>query len=67
MMMIINAQLVRKGDPLRIVQEIKFDILTNGKCTSQKFLENEMHNILWDFEIQTNYPISAKRPKLVIL
>ena len=29
--------------------------------------ENEMHKLLWDFEIQTNHLISARRPDLVII
>ena len=29
------------------------------------FLENEMHKILWDFEIKTNYLIQARRSDLV--
>ena len=29
-------------------------------------LENEMNIILWDFEIKTDYLISARRPDLVI-
>ena len=30
-------------------------------------LENEMHPILWDFEIQTDHPITAKRPNPVLI
>ena len=30
-------------------------------------LENEMHKILWDFEIQTDHIIFARRPDLVIV
>ena len=30
-------------------------------------LENERHKILWDFEIQTDHPISARRSDLVLL
>ena len=29
-------------------------------------LENDTHKILWDFDIQTNHLISAKRPDLII-
>ena len=29
-------------------------------------LENETHKVLWDFEIQTDYLMSAKRPDLII-
>ena len=31
------------------------------------FLENEMHKILWDFEIQTDYQITVSRPNLVLI
>ena len=34
---------------------------------SEPVLDNETHEILWDFEIQTNYLISARRPDLVIV
>ena len=30
----------------------------------ESVLENEMHKILLDFEKQTDYPISARRPDL---
>ena len=30
-------------------------------------LENETHKLFWDFEIQTDYLISARRPDLVII
>ena len=30
-------------------------------------LKNEMHQLLWDFEIQTDRQISARRPELVII
>ena len=30
-------------------------------------LENETHKILWDFEIQTNHLVLAKRPDQVII
>ena len=29
--------------------------------------ENEMHELLWDFEIQTDRLISARQPDLVII
>ena len=31
------------------------------------FLEDEVHKILWDFEIQTDHVISARRPEIVIV
>ena len=33
----------------------------------ESILENEMHKILWDFEVKTNHPISARRPHLIII
>ena len=29
--------------------------------------DNKMHKILWDFEIQTDHPISARRPDLILM
>ena len=34
---------------------------------TESVLENEMPKILWDFEMQTAYLISARRPDLVIV
>ena len=33
----------------------------------ESILENEMHKILWDFEIQIDHLILARRPDLVII
>ena len=33
----------------------------------ESVLENEMHKLLWDFEIQTDHIISARRPDLIII
>ena len=33
----------------------------------ESVLENETHKVLWDFEIQTDHLISARRPDLVIV
>ena len=33
----------------------------------ESVLENETHKDLWDFEIQTDHQISARRPNLVIV
>ena len=30
-------------------------------------LENDTHKILWDFDIQTDYLISARRPNIIII
>ena len=33
----------------------------------ESVLENETHKILWDFEIQTDHLITARRPDLVLI
>ena len=33
----------------------------------ESVIENKMNKFLWDFEIQTDYLISARRPDLVIV
>ena len=52
--------------PLGIVQEIK---LTNSICTNQKLflLENEVHKILWEFEIQTDHSIPGQSSGIVLI
>ena len=34
---------------------------------SATVLENDTHKLLWDFEIHRDYPISARRPDLIII
>ena len=46
----------------------KFDPTTKWYMHKpESVLENEMHKILWDFEIQTEHLIPARRPDLVII
>ena len=33
----------------------------------ESVLENVMHKILWDFEIQLDHPIPVRRPNLVLI
>ena len=33
----------------------------------ESVLENVIHELHWDFEIQTNHQISARRPDLIII
>ncbi len=33
----------------------------------ESVLENERHKLLWDFEIQTDHLISARRPNFIII
>ena len=49
-------------------KKLKFDH-TNKWCTHnpESVLENETHKLLWDFEIQTDHLILARRPDLVII
>ena len=30
-------------------------------------LENDRHKLIWDFDIQTDHPISARRPDLIVI
>ena len=51
-----------------ICQEFKFDY--TKKCYMHNpapVLENNMHTLLWDFDIQTDPLISARRPDLIII
>ena len=49
-----------------LYKKLKFDHTNkNGKCTTQNL--NETHKLPWDFEIQTNHQISARRPDLIII
>ena len=34
---------------------------------SAPFLENNRHKLLWDFDINTDHLISARRPDLIII
>ena len=43
-------------------------IRTNDIYTTQaSLLENDTHKFLWDFDIQTDHQISARRPNKVII
>ena len=58
----------RQGDPLGIVQEIKLDHTNKWYMYNPAaVLENVMHKLLWDFEIQTDHIISARQPDLIII
>ena len=51
-----------------LCKKLKFDHMK--KCRLHKpetIPENEMHKILWDFEIQTGYLISARLTDLVVV
>ena len=59
---------VGKVIPWELCKKFKFD--HTNKCymyNLKSALENKTHKILWDFEIQTDYLISARLPDLVIV
>ena len=58
----------RQGDPQGIVQEIKFDHMNKWYMHNPaSVLKHETHKLLWDFDIQTDHLISARRPDLIII
>ena len=51
-----------------LCKKLKFDHTNKWYMhNSHSVLENEMHKLLWDFEIQTDHLISARRPDLMIV
>ena len=49
-------------------KKFKFDHTNKGYMHNPESVpENGTHKILWDFEIQTDHLISARRPDLVIV
>ena len=57
-----------KGIHWELCKKLKFNHTSKWHMKKIEALqENEMHNILWDFEIQTDHSISARRSDLVIL
>ena len=61
-----QAQLVGKGDPQGIVQEIEIRPHYQMVCAQNK-IRTERHKILWDFEIQADHLISVKRQYLELM
>ena len=52
----------------KLCKRLKFDHTTKSYVNkSESVLENETHKILWDFEIQTNHQIPARRLDLVLI
>ena len=49
-------------------KKFKFDH-TNKWCMHNPAsdLENDIHKLLWDFDLQTDHLISARRPDLIII
>ena len=49
-------------------KKLKFDHMNKWYMHNSAFVpENETHKLLWDFEIQTDHLISARRPDLMII
>ena len=51
-----------------LCKKFKFDH-TNIWCMQNptSALENDMHKLLWDFDIQTDHLISTRRPDLIMI
>ncbi len=47
-------------------KKFKFDHM-NKWYMHNLVLENDVHKLLWDFDIQTDHLISARRPDLIII
>ena len=63
-----DTRLGRQGNPLGNVQEIS--ILPYKQMVYAQpapVLENDSHKLLWDFNIQTDQLIPARRPDLIII
>ena len=59
--------LVGKGIHWESCQKLKFDHASKWYIHNTKSVqENETHKVLWDFDIQTDHLISARRPDLMI-
>ena len=58
----------RQGDPLGNVQEISIRPYKQWYMHNPApILENNSHKLLWDFNIQTDHLIPARRPDLIII
>ena len=59
---------MRKGIYWELCKKLKF-YHTNKRCihNPESVLDNDTQKLLWDFEIQTNSLISARRPDLIII
>ena len=50
-----------------LFKNFKFHTNKGSTQNTESLLENEMYRLHWDFEIQADHVISAKRPYLVIV
>ena len=63
-----RQDLVGKVIHWELYNKFKFDHTNKWYMhNSESVLENEMHKLLWDFEIQMDHLISARRPDVVII
>ena len=63
-----ETRLGRKGDTLGNVQVFEFDHTHKWYMDNQApVIENDTQKHLWDFDIQTDHLISARRPDLIII
>ena len=59
---------VGKGIHWEMCKKFKFDYTNKWYMHNPAaVLENDTHKLLWDFDIQTNHLISARRPDLIII
>ena len=60
--------LVGKVIHWEMCKKLKFDHANKWYMHNpEAVLENDTHKLLWDFNIQTNHQISARRPDLIII
>ena len=51
-----------------LCKKFEFDHTNNWYIQNpESVLRNETHKLLWDFDMQTDYLISARRPDLIII
>ena len=63
-----ETRLGQQGDPLRNVQEISIRPYNKSYMHNPApVLENNSYKLLWDFNIQTDHLIPARRPDLKII
>ena len=63
-----ETRLGRQGNPLGNVQEISIRPYKQMVYAQPApVLENDSHKLLWDFNIQTDHLIPARRPDLIII
>ena len=56
-----------KGDTLGIMQKFKILALLTNMNKLKSVRENKTYKILWNFEIEMDYPIPARRLDLVLI